>query len=602
MWFCCGQQIAGTDGKMAMTGINLCWFAGGVGDKMLFSTVTISQTGGGYMKLFVRVITILMACVLLVLVAGYAFLQTRTGTELLAQWINAGSHYQLTFDSLTYRISSPGKLSFNQVRLARPEQSPLLMADEMDVDLSFKLLARPRKVSAITFRQGTLTLTTGGVSLPLQADNVLLDDMAVKYQDHQAKEDWHFSGVSGTLTPQGATTVIFKLHGKSLAVNHIATGDIQLQGELEQGIVHLTMVQAQLFRGVLTGSGQRNPDGSWLVQNVNLDRLRLQTSKSLSQLMQSVVLLPVLQLQQVNINGARIEGAGWSVTDADVKLRNITLERGRWHSNDGDLIVNVSDIVADQTHVTGSLMDAGFSTEQITLRQLSGHWKKGEVRAAGYWLNNEGALVLNELTLNDLEYTLPENWKNFPLWIPANWLHSVTLKNFTARGNLIIDVDPGFPFQLTALSGEMSHLQLMRNGQWGIWQGNMHFTAQQATFNGVDLRKPEFDLYADQTYIQSLLRSGARDGSLTANATLCQCDERVFTLRLAGRGLSSHLLSRWGWHVADVPANSDTRLNIQGRLLNNHLLPDSVNGELTVTEASGQKKRRIMRHGVLAAP
>ncbi len=89
------------------------------------------------------------------------------------------------------------------------------------------------------------------------------------------------------------------------------------------------------------------------------------------------------------------------------------------------------------------------------------------VRTSGNWLRAGNALVLDDTAFAGLEYTLPANWKQ--LWmtpLPA-WLQSLTLKKFSASRNLIIDVDPAFPWQITALDGYGGELQLVKNGSWG---------------------------------------------------------------------------------------------------------------------------------------
>lgn len=50
--------------------------------------------------------------------------------------------------------------------------------------------------------------------------------------------------------------------------------------------------------------------------------------------------------------------------------------------------------------------------------------------------------------------------------LPA-WLNSLTLKKFSASRNLVIDIDPNFPWQLTALDGYGANLGLVQNNQWG---------------------------------------------------------------------------------------------------------------------------------------
>ena len=51
------------------------------------------------------------------------------------------------------------------------------------------------------------------------------------------------------------------------------------------------------------------------------------------------------------------------------------------------------------------------------------------VRTSGNWLRDGKALVLDDVAIAGLEYTLPENWKT--LWMEPlpEWLNSVTLQN-----------------------------------------------------------------------------------------------------------------------------------------------------------------------------
>lgn len=87
-------------------------------------------------------------------------------------------------------------------------------------------------------------------------------------------------------------------------------------------------------------------------------------------------------------------------------------------------------------------------------------------------MRSNKALVLDDAAIAGLEYTLPENWKQ--LWMKPlpEWLNSLTLKKFSASRNLVIDIDPSFPWQLTALDGYGANLGLVQYNQWGIWSGS----------------------------------------------------------------------------------------------------------------------------------
>lgn len=70
--------------------------------------------------------------------------------------------------------------------------------------------------------------------------------------------------------------------------------------------------------------------------------------------------------------------------------------------------------------------------------------------------------MLDDAAFAGLEYTLPDNWKQ--LWMAPlpDWLQSLTLRKFSASRNLIIDIEPAFPWQITALDGYGGELQLVK--------------------------------------------------------------------------------------------------------------------------------------------
>ena len=92
--------------------------------------------------------------------------------------------------------------------------------------------------------------------------------------------------------------------------------------------------------------------------------------------------------------------------------------------------------------------------------------------------------MLDDTAFAGLEYTLPANWKQ--LWMtPLPAAAKPDAEKFSASRNLIIDVDPAFPWQITALDGYGGELQLVKNGSWGVWNGSATLNAAAATFNRI---------------------------------------------------------------------------------------------------------------------
>lgn len=149
----------------------------------------------------------------------------------------------------------------------------------------------------------------------------------------------------------------------------------------------------------------------------------------------------------------------------------MTFSKDDWQTQEGKLSMNASEFIYGSLHFFDPILNAEFSPQGIALRQFTTRWEGGMVRTSGNWLRSNKALVLDDAAIAGLEYTLPENWKQQWMKPLPTWLNSLTLKKFSASRNLVIDIDPSFPWQLTALDGYGANLGLVQNNQWGSGAG-----------------------------------------------------------------------------------------------------------------------------------
>jgi hypothetical protein len=224
------------------------------------------------------------------------------------------------------------------------------------------------------------------------------------------------------------------------------------------------------------------------------------------------------------VTDARLQGPDWAVTDLDLSLRNLTLSKGDWQSQEGRLSMNASEFIYGSLHLFDPILNAEFSPQGMALRQFTSRWEGGMVRTSGNWLRDGKALVLDDVAIAGLEYTLPQNWKT--LWMEPlpEWLNSVTLQKFGLSRNLVIDIDPAFPWQITSLDGYGANLQLVKDRQWGVWGGSATLNGAAATFNRVDVRRPSLALNANAATVNITdLSAFTEKGILEATATVSSC-------------------------------------------------------------------------------
>ncbi|RPH20909.1 AsmA family protein [Buttiauxella warmboldiae] len=550
-------------------------------------------------KLFIALLVVIFA----LLLAVYILLQTRWGAAQVSRWVNEKSDYHFSFAQMDHRWASPTHITLTNVTFGRKGQPATLVAQNIDIGLSSRQFSQPMHVDKILLHNGTLNISPDAAPLPFQADRLQLSDMALNSPN--TEWDLRAQRVNGGVMPwrpkQGKVLgekANIQFSAGSMTLNGVPAANVLLQGEINNEQVTLATIGADMARGSLTGNARRLADGSWQIGSLRLNDIRLQTEKSITDFLAPLTTVPSLSISNLEVTDARLEGKDWAITDLDLSLRNLTLAKGSWQSDDGRLSMNASDVIIGALHLNDPIVNIDFNPQTATLRQFTSRWERGMVRASGEWQRREKKLALDELVFAGLEYTLPANWK--ALWMEPlpEWLNSVSIKKLSANRNLVIDIDPAFPFQLTALDGTANNIEVVRNHQWGIWSGNVTLNAAAATFNRVDLRRPSISLNATENQITIAEWSAfTGEGMLEATGAISQAAQRNTAINLRGRSVPVNVLQQWGWPAVPLEGKGNLQLSVTGSLAAQTPLKPTVNGTLQATSGDGKQVQQTMQHG-----
>lgn len=558
------------------------------------------------MKLIGRLLLYVLIACLVVIFGFYFLLQTRWGADHVSNWVSENSGYHLTFDVMDHRFSAPSHLLLENVTFGRDGKPATLVAKTVDIGLSIRQLTAPLHVDTILLQDGTLNISVQTAPFPFEADRLQLRNMAL----NSPGSEWRLSAqrVNGGIMPwrPEAGQVLgnkaqIQLSAGSLTLNDVPATNVLIEGSIDHNQVMLNTVGADMARGALTGVARRNADGSWVIENLRLNDIRLQSDKSLSEFFAPLTTVPSLQIGRLEVTDASLQGPDWAVTDLDLSLRNLTLHKEDWQSQEGKLSMNASEFIYGSLHFLDPILNAEFSPQGVALRQFTTRWEGGMVRTSGAWLREGKALILDDTAIAGLEYTLPENWKQ--LWMKPlpDWLNSLTLKKFSASRNLVIDIDPAFPWQITALDGYGANLELVQHHQWGVWSGNATLNAAAATFNRVDVRRPSLSLTANASTVNiSDLSTFTGKGILEATASVSQLPQRQTQISLNGRGVPMDVLQQWGWPALPIAGDGNIQLTASGNIQADAPLKPTVNGQLHAVNAQKQQITQTMQAGVVS--
>ncbi|CQQ97824.1 asmA family protein [Yersinia mollaretii] len=561
------------------------------------------------MKFLGKVLLTLLLLLVLSVVLCYVLLQTSWAAGWLSRWVSDNSEYRLSLGKIDHSWSTPGQISIQDVTLGRDNQPPFLVTQQALIGLSWRQLTEPRHLLNLNLQNGSLTLNNSTSPLPLQADTLQLTNMALNttIEPKNSADQWKVTGqqVTGGLVPWQplpgnslGENAQFQFSAGTLVINGITAQQLYVQGSIQKNALTLTTFGADIAQGELTGSARQSADGSWMVDRLRLSNIRLQTPATVDDVWNTFLKLPPITLKRFDLIDARVEGNSWAFNDLDLTLKNITFKQGDWQSDDGELAFNAGDIIKGNIHLIDPIATFALSPAGVAINQFSTRWQDGLLRTQGQWARDTRRLQLNELTLVALVYTLPADWKQQWQQTLPNWLSEVYVGKLSGSRNLLIDISPDFPFQITSLDTAGTDLLLAKNHQWGLWSGSLMLNAGNATFNKNDVRRPSLALSANEQQITvSELSAFTQEGLLEATASLDQTPARAFSLALTGRSVNLDILQNWGWPALPLQGLGNLKLQIKGSLAAETPLKPTVSGSLQATDSQGQQVNQTMQHG-----
>ncbi len=553
------------------------------------------------MKFLGKFFLTLLLLIFLAVVVLYVLLQTQWGAGWFSRWVSDKTAWHLSVSKIEHHFSSPSHLILDEFSFGHDGQPAVLVAKRVDLGFALVQFSDPLHFDSIEVRDGEINLAnqTPNTTLPIEAKRLQLNN--VRIDSPNSAMPLFAERVNGGIVPWKPTPndvlgsdAQFQVSAGAMTLNGVPGNNVLLQGSMQQRRLVLSNIGADLARGSMTGNAERDAQGNWQIDQLRLNDIRLQTHQSLSEFLSPLRSVPSVSINRLDMTDARLQGPDWAVTDLDLTLKNVTWRGDDWQSNDGSLSMNASNFINGAFELNDPIVNANLSAQGVALTQFSSRWANGVIRANGSWTRSDKRLTLDELAIAGLEYTLPQNWRERWQQTLPGWLDSVLITRATANRNLIIDINPAFPFQMTALDGSADNLLLARQHQWGIWSGKASFNAAEATFNRNDLRHPSIAFNANDRQIQvTELSAFSGGGLLEGTANVAQDAQRALTLNLKGQAVPANVLQNWGWPALALSGNSNLQLEMSGSLRADAPLRSSVNGTLSVTTDAGAVQQNM---------
>ncbi|WP_294909510.1 AsmA family protein [Tatumella sp. UBA2305] len=556
------------------------------------------------MKFIGKFFLILLLILLLLLVAAWFALKSTWGAGTLSRWISDDTAYHLSIGRIRHSLSSPLVVTLEDFTFGNDGQPAMVVASKVTLGLSLLQFSDPSHFDSLQLSDGEIDLGNirPGTGFPLQANHLYLNNINVVQPD--VSNSYQANETTAEITPwkPSQSQMLGNNYSFHIGIGQLMLGqqhlaNISARGSVSPQKLMLDNVNGDAERGTFSGSAIREAD-RWQIRQLSLQNTRFQTSKSLPEL-----LAPLeqhnIQPGQVSVSHATIVGPEWAVTDLNLQLDNPQIPDSTLLVGGGKLSLQASDFVWGTQEFTQPQVAIEQTAQGLNISKFTTHWVNGTVTANGMWSSENRQLAVDNLSLTGLEYTLPEDWRQFWQASLPDWLDSVLIRNFTINNSLVIDINPDFPFQMTALHASGNQLLLAQNHQWGIWSGDSEWQAAEATFNRQDIRAPWLKLHADARGISiNDFKMLVNKGPMVGSAQISQQPSRNFSVNLRGQSVPVNMFAGWGWPVTSVTGQGNLTLNATGSIQAGKPLAPTVNGSLSIATDAGTVQQTMQNGNI----
>lgn len=549
--------------------------------------------------------SVLLAVILVGFFSIYTVLHTQWGIKRLSSYLSRGT-YEITLDSISYSLRTPKQITLHALTL-REKSTHSLLLNQATITLNFTpaLLWRIGLWDRLHIRHGELNLDLlffekqVVTASQLQLENVTIIHSKIPSFSILGTE------INGNITPfaqlhpRKIKPITFALTARHLHLGNLAIDNIILSGSIKNDQLVLSNIGGDIGHGFFLANAKRLPDGIWYIDNLQFSHLRLEDPNIIDLLTQAHFFLPKMHFSSINITDSSANLPQLKIERANLELKNADYDGG-WRT-EGTSVWFDADRVRwndELFHDPEFLLHIGANT--IHIDRASSQWRKGLISFNGSVQNNYWRL--NTLTISDVQFILPnQGWEYMDhQWHFLENIANLTIAQLTLKPSIVIDPNPEFPMQFSGLAATVQNIELIRNHQLNIWQGQGRLLADTASLNSIDIRYPEIILSAasaseDQTNIapkltfNALIEKGLVEGTLQSNLV----SNIIAHLQLTANGVSSRVLIAWQM-IHNPPTGDQFSLDLSGT---SH--PMDLNGILTISGQSSTQKYKIKHNRIV---
>ena len=447
------------------------------------------------MKKPIRITLIaLLALVVVTSAVLFGLLQSRYATPMINQVLSQLSAQKIHVESADY--TPPLQLTLEGVTIG--EEQPLYIP-KVELWLSQSLPTQDQLLfDAIVIEQANIDLSQHSLAL-FEAFEV--KQLAFK-QSEFSGQHWSARGVDLQIdNPQWSSQQILPFGNIQLAAEQL-----YLQGQALDNLLVDVDYKAQdstvygasfeWNKAKISGQAEQYAQG-WSLVNVTIDQLSLSDKQPIEQwLIQLSPLTNHIQsINSLDILKSNLTLHGASFVNLDASFENVLLQHSIWQQQQAYLSFNADSIRYHQQQWVEPTATLTLTPQNIAIEELDSDWQQGRIQLKGEIEPN--SIALEYLKLTRMKWLEQAQTELLSAWNQVKQLQALRIDTLDINNLQIIQLESKPFWQVSGLNLDGKQLELIRDGQVGLWQGKVLSTINSASIDKYLTTQAAIDMSAN---------------------------------------------------------------------------------------------------------
>lgn len=530
------------------------------------------------LTLCIASLLVMTSCVLLL----FALLHTRYLTPCAQWFVNQLWPQTLTFHQLEYTYP----LHFRFINPTLSLSTQPFRAQQVDIWLNPNLRKQGQwQIDSLLIDGANLSAGLPNYQWPKQW---ALHQLAMRNIDY-VYQDWIIRGLSGQIEqPQWPETTRSLPYGKL----QLSAEQVYWQGEaLSQLLIDADhrAQQSTIYgfsfawrQALFSGQAEQYPQG-WSLVNATINRLNITPNSPLPPLAwRQLIEKHLFHINSLDVLNSNIQQGDLTLNNVSFSIENLLLNPSSvwWQQDNGYFSLNADSLLWQNQQWNEPAFKLEFNPQKITISEFTADWLDGHLQFNGFMTPDE--LHLNRLAISRSRW-IQEQADDFSLPNQIiSTLKTLRIEQLNLNNLQLIQLAHSPHWQLSGLNVAGQELELMRHGQWGLWNGQLTLSANNASIEQTLTSQAIIEANSHNGFMHITraffpLEQGYLDATASWDMTTSSAP---WQLELHADGLPLQFFKHWISLPLNVDALAEFNLTAQGLAGDYPMFSHSLTGQL----------------------